>query len=60
MDKNIALSDDELLAKCGTNQHISTADMGVEPVDTSGLKALNEGFDVLHYADNSDNHKKNQ
>lgn len=58
MDKTgMPLSDDELLAKCGTTEPITTTDMGVSPIEKSGLQTITEGVNVLHYTKNE---KENQ
>lgn len=48
---NKPLSDDELLDKCGTDEIISSTDLGIQSADSSGLVMLSEGFNVLAYSD---------
>lgn len=53
MERNVPLSDDELLAKCDSGDPITSSDLGIRQASSDGLKTYTEGFNVLSFKDNS-------
>lgn len=53
MERNEPLSDDELLAKCDSDEPITSSDLVISQSSSDGLKAYTEGFNVLSHKDYS-------